>query len=391
MNAKWIRTAASAWVLVLAIGIPAATGAGNPASPKEQAKAAMDKAVAFLKAQQKPDGSIGAKPHVGITSLAIAALVEAGAKESAKEVIEKAVAFILASQQKEGPDKGAIFDPKMGYANYNTSVAIMALVAVDKEKYKDAIAAARDYEIGIQRTDGAYNGAIGYGSNKENPDLSNLAFAVLALHDAGVGADADVMKRAAEFISRVQNRAESNDMARFKMKTKDGTDIVPGADGGMGYSVGDSKSGLTANPDGTKSPIAYAGMTYQGLLAFLYAGVNKDDPRVQGAMNWIKANWTLDENAGLRGEKPEAALQGLFYYYRAFAKALDAYGEVAITDKDGKKHLWARELVSKLSSLQKEDGSWANAADRWQEGDATLVTSYALHALGIANRWLDKE
>lgn len=390
MNAKWIRTAAAA-TLLLAIGIPVAAGEEAPPAPKDQAKAAMDKAVAFLKSQQKPDGSIGAKPHVGITSLAVAALVEAGAKESAKDVIDKAVAFILAAQQKDGPDKGAIFDPKTGYANYNTSVAIMALAAVDKEKYKDAIAAARDYEIGLQRTDGVYNGAIGYGSNKENPDLSNLSFAVSALHDAGVGADADVMKRAVEFISRVQNNPETNDLAKFGLKTKDGKEIKPGTGGGMVYAVGDSKSGLVDNPDGSKSPIAYASMTYSGLLSFLYAGVAKDDPRVIGALNWIKANWTLDENAGLKGEKPEAAQQGLYYYYRAFAKALDAYGDAVIADKDGKKHHWSRELAAKLASLQKADGSWTNPADRWQEGDPTLVTSYALHALGTASRWLDKE
>ena len=41
-------------------------------------------------------------------------------------------------------------------------------------------------------------------------------------------------------------------------------------------------------------------MTYGGLKSFLYAGVKKDDPRVQGAVKWIRAHYTLEENPGLK-------------------------------------------------------------------------------------------
>jgi len=54
-----------------------------------------------------------------------------------------------------------------------------------------------------------------------------------------------------------------------------------------------------------------------------------------------------------------------------------------IDTKDGKKN-WAQDLSAKLVSLQKKDGSWTNEADRWLEGDANLITAYALTALTLA-------
>ena len=39
-------------------------------------------------------------------------------------------------------------------------------------------------------------------------------------------------------------------------------------------------------------------MTHAGLLALLFAGVDKQDPRVQAAWQWILDNYTLEENPG---------------------------------------------------------------------------------------------
>ena len=75
---------------------------------------------------------------------------------------------------------------------------------------------------------------------------------------------------------------------------------------------------------------------------------------------------------------------GLFYYYHTFAKALDAMGMKTLVDEDGKEHDWRAELVAELAQRQRPDGSWINDNDRWLEGDANLVTGYALLALRIA-------
>ena len=78
--------------------------------------------------------------------------------------------------------------------------------------------------------------------------------------------------------------------------------------------------------------------------------------------------------------------QGYFYYVMAFSRAFAAWGEKDIKLANGKTTNWGSDLVDKLSSLQKEDGSWANSADRWAEGDAVLTTAYSVIALTQARK-----
>jgi squalene-hopene/tetraprenyl-beta-curcumene cyclase len=102
--------------------------------------------------------------------------------------------------------------------------------------------------------------------------------------------------------------------------------------------------------------------------------VGPDDPRVKAAVGWIKKNYGLDANPGMGNS-------GLYYYYHTFAKALDAMGMKTLVDDQGVEHDWRAELVSKLAKEQRPDGSWVNDNDRWLEGEANLVTGYALLAL----------
>jgi squalene-hopene/tetraprenyl-beta-curcumene cyclase len=108
----------------------------------------------------------------------------------------------------------------------------------------------------------------------------------------------------------------------------------------------------------------------------LYAGVDAKDQRVQAAVEWIRQHFNLDENPGMQNA-------GLFYYYHTFAKALNALGQPEFLDAQGKHHDWKAELVQKLAALQAENGSWVNENSRWLEGDANLVSGYALMALSF--------
>jgi squalene-hopene/tetraprenyl-beta-curcumene cyclase len=119
-------------------------------------------------------------------------------------------------------------------------------------------------------------------------------------------------------------------------------------------------------------------MTYAGLKSMIYAGLERDDPRVKAAYQWIRRHYTLEENPGM-------GPQGLYYYYHTFAKALGAVGEVRITDADGKPHDWRAELAAELISRQQPDGSWVNSNTRWLEGDPNLVTGYSLLALSYCH------
>ena len=115
-------------------------------------------------------------------------------------------------------------------------------------------------------------------------------------------------------------------------------------------------------------------MTYAGLKSLLYAGVGKEDIRVQAAMDWIRRNYDLTTNPGM-------GQQGLYYYYHVFAKTLEASGEDQVVDADDQTHDWRKDLIQQLTQKQRTDGSWTNEADRWYEGDPNLVTAYALLAL----------
>jgi squalene-hopene/tetraprenyl-beta-curcumene cyclase len=87
---------------------------------------------------------------------------------------------------------------------------------------------------------------------------------------------------------------------------------------------------------------------------------------------------------------PEGQSQaGLYYYYHVFGKAMAAWGEPVITDAKGVKHNWRHELIDQLAGAVKEDGSWVNTADRWQESSPVLTTVFAVLAMEEAVRGQD--
>jgi squalene-hopene/tetraprenyl-beta-curcumene cyclase len=115
-------------------------------------------------------------------------------------------------------------------------------------------------------------------------------------------------------------------------------------------------------------------MTYAGLKSMIFAGVGPDDPRVKAATKWVQSHYDLDSN-------PDMGSAGLYYYYHALAKALDAVGSDTIEDSQGQKHEWRKDLIAELAKRQQANGSWVNENKRWMEGDANLVTGYVLLTL----------
>ena len=69
-------------------------------------------------------------------------------------------------------------------------------------------------------------------------------------------------------------------------------------------------------------------MTYAGLKSMIYAGLDRNDPRVKAALTYITQHYTLDENPGL-------GQQGLYYYYHTFAKTMAVLGEPTLVDAKG--------------------------------------------------------
>ena len=318
---------------------------------------AINRGMEWLKTQQEDSGLF--RHHPGITGLAITAFLRHPHNqytEADNPFIQKSIRVLLSMQQ---PD-GGIYNVEMQPAlpNYNTSVSLMALSSTNNPNYEMAIAKAQGFIKSLQVTDESevYFGGIGYGSRESVHDLSNMNIAIQALRESGSD-DPEVWDKAIKFLERCQNRSETNDQD------------WAGDDGGFIYAPdGESKAGEHRS---------YASMTYAGLLSFIYANVDRDDPRVQSAVDWITKHFTVEENYGMEQ-------QGLFYNYHTMAKALKAYGQPTIVDSKGVTHDWYRTLAEKLISEQTPEGFWVNKNSRWMERDPVLVTSYALMALATA-------
>jgi len=335
----------------------------NPltSSERRQAKAAMDKAVKWLVKQQESDGSW--RHYPAITALATTALMRGPARytEKSHPAVARAIQFIL----KQVKPDGAIYSRDL--PTYNTAICVMALRATRNPAYKNIIRKAQGYLVGQQLDEGKgyspgdkFYGGISYGGDQnKDPDLSNLQLALAALKETGLPRSSPVWERAIRFVSRCQNRKESNDQS------------WAGDDGGFVYSPVESKAGEMRS---------YGSMTYAGLLSMIYAEVGRNDPRVQAAVNWIRQHYTLDANIGMENSK-----EGLYYYYHTLAKAFTAYGQPVVIDSKGLRHVWYRDLTKKLISLQKPEGYWVNGTPRWWENDPVLVTSYSL--LALATQW----
>lgn len=336
----------------------------NAAPKADEVHASIEKAIAFLKTKQGPDGSF--TPNLGgpgVSSLVAAALIRSGHGDD--PVVKKTLEYL----EKNIKDDGGIYNK--GLQNYSTSVALIAFKEANSGgKYDKVIANAAKYLKSLQNHDDKEDlkyGGVGY-DGKSRPDLSNVHFFVEGLLAAGVSKDDPAVKDALIFLSKCQNQPGEIQKQEFAKKASESDQ------GGFVYNpadVNNKKSDRRTPEGGLRSE---GGMTYAGLKSFLYAGVGKDDARVKAAVGWIRRHYTLEENPGMKDS-------GLYYYYHTFAKAMDALGEDEFIDADGKKHDWRNELFETLKKKQAEDGKWANSNRAFQENTPELASAFAILAL----------
>jgi len=326
---------------------------------KEKARRAIDGGLHYLRGQQAENGSLSGS--VGITALALRGFLEShrGYNESDGAFITRQVDFLLSKVN----DDGSISESQQN-RSYNTAVALVALAATKNPKYADVIANGQKFLKGHQIDEGEgyqrdhrYYGGIGYGGD-ERPDMSNLYLAIEGLKATATDPKDPVWEKALVFVSRSQNRSESNDQA------------WAANDGGFVYMPGWNPPEFGGKTD------SYGGMTAAGLISLLFAGVDRNDPRIQAAYKWMTENYTLETNPGTD------AKHGLFYFYNAFAKVMAAYGDDTFVDGKGQTRNWRNDLAQKLLSLQAADGSWVNPdSNRWWENNPQLVTAWSVIAL----------
>ncbi len=363
----------------------AQTTASVSESIQREARAARDRSIRWLLAQQAPEGHWSNPDFPALTALPVWALARNG--HAGDPAVDKAAAYILSCVN----DNGSICrEPREqrkggGLCNYNTALGMVALHALGRPDLVPVVQRARQLIAGTQHMgDDLYEGGMGYDPDTGRPyaDLSNsyLAYEAMRLTESvedlrGTdGARADLNWEAArKFISRVQNLPGSNDQPWA------GDD--PDDKGGFAYKPDSSMAGSYTNAEGAVRLRSYGSMTYAGLLSFIYASVDNADVRVQSAFDWTLRHWTLDQNPGMDQ-------QGLYYYFHTLAKALSAVGQDVLLLADGRRVNWREDLLKKLIGSQRTEpdgtGYWKNDEGRWWESDPVLVTSYSLLALQLA-------
>jgi len=356
-------------------------------SLRREGEDAVRRGIQWLQTKQQPGGYWSSPEWPALTAFPVWAMALSDPYRDS-EAVDKGVTYILGHVQDNG---GIYVEPKIefkggGKSNYNTAICMVALHLTGREDVRPAVLKARKFVAASQHLGGdVYHGGFGYDADTKRAyaDLSNTYIAMegMALtEDAedfrSEGEPARIDKEAAEeFISSIQNREESNDA--------DWVATDEANEGGFAYHPRESKAGTFEGDDGTVKFRSFGSMTYAGLLALIYADVDRSDPRIKSAVDWALQHWTLEENPGMGN-------QGLFYFYNVLSKALAVYGQDVLEQDDGTKINWRERLVRKLVSLQKIDdngnGYWQNEENRFWESDPVLVTGYSLIALQVALR-----
>jgi squalene-hopene/tetraprenyl-beta-curcumene cyclase len=298
------RLSRRSFVLLAAATACLAPFAGSQAfadATSDEAQAAIDKGLAYLKSQQKPDGGWQTeKDPPAMTAVVLKAFVQDKPKYDANTDFVKRGYDKLFTYQLED---GGIYKDTL--ANYNTAIALSALAAADNPAFKERIDRAVAYLKGLQWTDktkfehaaadkrpqivdenDVFYGGWGYGGlgkGPARPDLSNAQMTIEALKDAGLKENDPAFQNALKFVTRLQNNSETN------------TAAWAGDDGGFVYGPGNTRQGESmageyTAPDGRRMLRSYGSMTYAGLKSMIYAGLTKDDPRVKAAWDWIRKN-----------------------------------------------------------------------------------------------------
>lgn len=357
-----------------AIGTAAALAPRLAWGEDKSAAEVAAKGIDFLTLKgQAEDGSYTKANGPGITGLVVAGILRNGRSPD-----DPAVAKSLKYLESFIHPDGGIYAKESFHKNYETCICVLAFTEGNKDgRYAKALKGADAYIKGIQwnetegkAKDDVFYGGAGYGRSAR-PDLSNTSFMIDALKATGNDENSEAIKQALIFVSRCQNLETEHNTTPFAAKNPDGGFYYTPAG-----TAGNSQAGIDEKTGGLRS---YASMTYAGLKSMIYAGVKPNDPRVKAALTWLQKHYDLKENPGM-------GQAGLFYYYNTFAKALAATGQDEFVDEKGVKHDWRKELVAELASRQREDGSWVNGEKRWMEGDANIVTAYALLALSYCQK-----
>lgn len=371
------------WAATAGQGAPALSAPEKPdVSFRNELQASIDKGLAWLKQNQNSNGYWSSPELPALTAMALMSFKGDPAGKyggEGPEFVRQSYAWLVG---KAKPDGGIYHS---NYVTYNTAISMMALLAANKAEYTPAILKARRFLIGLQndlgeagKIDSPFDGGIGYGSHYQHSDMGNTLAALEAIYYSKrlvqdqPGEKELNYEAAIHFLENCQNLPARN---HADWVSEDPKDL-----GGFVYYPGQSMAGGVTNPaTGKVSLRSYGSISYGGMLSYLYANLKPEDARVKAVFDWVRSNYTLEENPGM-------GKSGMFFYFHTMTKALTVAQVRSLELKDGKQVAWGRELEMKLLNLQQPDGSWFNEQNRWMEKDPVLGTTYALMVLEMIER-----
>jgi len=320
----------------------------RPASAEITAEAvrrSIDRGVAFLKGQQREDGSWTeyTSQYGGLTALCTLALLNCGV-EPEDPCIQRALGFLRKIL------------PERTYA-----VSLQTMVFCRAQPKRDLLLITRNVkwlqEAQVSRERG--KGGWSYDIRGGDPDNSNSQFALLGLHEAeraGVAVNAQTWRLAKAHWEDWQN-----------------------ADGSWGYKKGAYGTGsmtcagiscLVIASDRVGGADAQA----DGDLITCCRQSESDDHRVQRGLKWLGDNFAVTHNPG-------SPIQAWLLYY---LYGVERVGRLTARRFIGQ-HDWYREGSDQLIRMK------GDLVDRWRgpgpvEGDERISTSFALLFLS-KGRW----
>ncbi|MEO0966158.1 MAG: hypothetical protein AAFY08_13700 [Planctomycetota bacterium] len=360
---------------------------------------AIAKGIAFLEAQQSPDGAwrsqtygfmrdgITLTPHVLSATIALP-------ESMATDSTQRGVDYLLAID----PTTAVLLQPV--YTAAETSwVLRLAGHEQAADPWLDLIEAHQLTEqLGWPRTDARYGG-WSYATtppvynpetldlNRPDANISATVFGVGALKLAGRLSEQQA-GAAVDFVELVQS-------------------------GGMWFSpLDDARNKAGWVPSGLPDPVplispavrrerssgeeltnfgfyhnAYGSPTADGVRILLACGLTLNDPRVLAARDWLVERFRADTVPGDFADGREALRHGYYHYYAwSVSHALRRLGVThAGADRDTP---WADQLALALIASQRADGAWRNPSTDGKEDDPLIATPFALSALAVCRNAL---
>ncbi|HLK68249.1 MAG TPA: prenyltransferase/squalene oxidase repeat-containing protein [Bryobacteraceae bacterium] len=273
------------------------------------AQTAVAKAARWLWKQQAGDG--GWHSHTygllrsgqSLTPFVLDALLQVPSSEVPVPAsqVDRAIAFIRRNTRPDG--SLGMADPGIpDYPNYSTSLAVSAMCRAGRvELARPMVEYLRRHQFteqdGWTKSDAAY-GAWGMGGELRTPpdtghvDLSMTRYVLEALRAAGIGDGDAVFERAGVYLSRLQS-----------------------PDGGFFFSTTEFDTNK-AGHDGQRFR-SYGTTTADGILALLATGRGPQDAGVMAARSWLAARHHDMAVPGFIGEAYQRWPRGLAFYYAA--------------------------------------------------------------------------